>query len=113
MCRNKCSRVGLLTLLIILCAAILFTTQASAKTKCQLTPQGNLCISEVDFSRFAQRSFQAQEESQWCWVAAVSILFSYHKHPASQQRIVTSLYGTTVDLPSGPGWNIAARLNRD
>ena len=39
------------------------------------------------------------------------MLFGYYKHPVSQPAIVQSLYGSTPNLPSGPGWNIASRVN--
>lgn len=82
----------------------------SAKTRCG-GELGNQCIAEVDFARFAQTAYQQQKDSQWCWAAATSMLFSYYEHPVSQERIVASLYGRLVNLPSGPSLNIAARLN--
>jgi hypothetical protein len=94
---------------VLLCA--LFASAASAKTTCRPTPQGAICRSEVDFDRFAG-AYSPQMQSQWCWAASISMLFSYYKHPVSQETIVASLYGRLVDLPSGPGWNIASRLNR-
>ncbi|HKO98457.1 MAG TPA: papain-like cysteine protease family protein [Pyrinomonadaceae bacterium] len=100
---------------LILVAALLTvtvaSTQAFAKTTCQPSPRGQLCISQVDFNSFAQNAYQNQQSSQWCWAAAISMLFSYYKHPVSQPAIVQSLYGRLVDLPSGPGWNIASRVN--
>jgi len=105
----KLKRILIFTILLAFSSAL--ATQTFAKTRCQQTPQGQLCISEVDFNNFAQTAFQNQQSSQWCWAAAISMLFSYYKHPVSQQAIVQSLYGATVNLPSGPGWNIASRVN--
>ena len=84
----------------------------SAKTRCSPTPQGSLCISEVDFTKFAQTAFKNQEKPQWCWAASVSMLFSYYGHPVNQKRIVETLYGAPVNLGSGPAWNVAALVNR-
>ena len=101
-----------LMLMAVLSITVTFSTNIFAKTTCQPSPQGNLCISQVDFNNFAQNAYQNQQSSQWCWAAAISMLFSYYGHPVSQQTIVQSLYGTVVNLPSGPGWNIASRVNR-
>jgi hypothetical protein len=108
---SKLRLTRILALLIIFYVAALYGAPVSAKTRCQATLRGNLCTSEVDFASFAQKAFKAQEQSQWCWAAGISMLFSYYNHPVSQERIVKSLYGATVNLPSGPGWNIASRLN--
>lgn len=96
----------------VLAITVTFSTHTFAKTTCQPSPQGNLCISQVDFNDFAQNAYQNQRSSQWCWAAAISMLFNYYRHPVSQQAIVQSLYGTLVNLPSGTGWNIASRVNR-
>jgi hypothetical protein len=106
-----------LTRLVPLFGALLlsvaFTTPAHAKTTCRPAPGGQLCTSEVDFARFAQTAFRRQDMSQWCWAASISMLYSYYGHPVSQERIVTSLYGRVVNLPSFNGYNIATRLNMD
>ena len=100
-----------LTRILVLVGMLLISTQAFAKTTCRPTPQGQLCISQVDFNSFAQNAYQNQRDSQWCWAASISMLFNYYDHPVSQQAIVQSLYGRLVNLPSGPGWNIASRVN--
>lgn len=105
----KLNRIFIVAVLVTVHVAV--SMQALAKTTCQLTAQGQLCISQVDFNTFAQTAYQNQESSQWCWAASISMLFSYYKHPISQQAIVQSLYGGIINLPSGPGWNIASRVN--
>jgi hypothetical protein len=40
-------------------------------------------------------------------------VFRYYGHPVSQERIVQAVYGRTVNLPAGTGWNIASQINRD
>ena len=101
--------LSLLPLLIVIVVAV----PASARTTCQATPRGPLCVSEVDFSSFAQRAFENQYQSQWCWAACISMVFRYYDHPVSQNRIVEAVYGRTINLPAGTGWNIASQLNRD
>jgi hypothetical protein len=41
------------------------------------------------------------------------MVFRYYGHPVHQERIVEAVYGRTVNLPSGPGWNIANQINRE
>jgi hypothetical protein len=109
-------KISVLTPLIVLAMLSPSTTPSLAslgKTRCQPTPQGQLCISEVDFGSFAQNAYVSQFQSQWCWAACVSMLFRYYKHPVDQRRIVAALYGTTVNLAAGTGWNLANQLNRD
>jgi len=105
----KLNRVLILTILLTLTGAL--SKQTFAKTTCRPAPQGQSCVSEIDFNTFAQTAYQNQQSSQWCWAAAISMLFSYYEHPVGQPAIVQSLYGTLVNLPSGPGWNIASRVN--
>ena len=97
-------------LVLFISITLALISSATAKTRCG-AELGNQCISEVDFGRFAQTAYQQQRESEWCWAAATSMLFSYYRHPVSQERIVMSLYGRLVNLPSGPSLNIATRLN--
>lgn len=106
----KLNRVLMLVALVVT-FTVGFATQASAKTTCRPTQQGQLCLSQIDFNRFAQSTYQAQRNSQWCWAAVISMIFSYYDHPVSQEAIVQSLYGRLVNLPSGNGWNIASRVN--
>jgi Papain-like cysteine protease AvrRpt2 len=109
---NNYPRPMLLTLFLLIHVTF-GSAEVFARTDCGPTPQGIQCISQVDFNRFAQTAFHTQQQSQWCWAASISMLFSYYGHPVAQEKIVRSLYGTTVNLPSGTGWNIASRLNRD
>lgn len=111
--KRKIASLILFVLPVWLCVGVFNSVSVSGKTKCGPTPFGTQCTSEVDFATFGQTAFQTQHKEQWCWAAAISMLFSYYGHPVSQEKIVSSLYGTTVNLPSGPGWNIASRLNAD
>jgi len=105
----KLNRIMVAVLLLALNVAL--CTRAFARTTCQPSPQGQLCISQVNFNTFAQTAYQNQQNSQWCWAASISMLFNYYRHPVTQQAIVQSLYGSVVNLPSGTGWNIASRVN--
>ena len=106
-------RRSILLTLVFLTVGTLSSGKVLARSDCGPTPQGLQCVSQVDFNRFVQTAFQTQQQTQWCWAASISMLFNYYGHPVAQERIVRSLYGTTVNLPSGTGWNIASRLNRD
>jgi hypothetical protein len=90
----------------------LLSSQTQAKTSCVQTPQGTYCTSEVDFSDFYQRAFDTQKESQWCWAASISMVFSYHGHSVSQQRIVSAAYGGIVNMPAVTGMTIARQIAR-
>src|SRR5262245_11745638 len=106
----KLNRICTLVLLLTVTAGL--SKNALGRTTCQPSPQGQLCISQVDFNTFAQTAYQNQQSSQWCWAASISMLFSYYRHPVSQQSIVQSLYGRILNLPAGTGWNIASQVNR-
>lgn len=85
---------------------------AQAGTTCQPTPSGTLCTSQVDFTRFAQTAYQAQAQSQWCWAASISMLFSYYGYNVAQPRIVAEAYGGVVNMPAVAGVVMAQALNR-
>ncbi|MBS0541073.1 MAG: hypothetical protein JSR47_20090 [Proteobacteria bacterium] len=59
----------------------------------------------------AERRAQRQRASQWCWAASLSMVFAYHGHAVSQERIVREAYGRLVDMPAQPQLMVAA-LNR-
>jgi hypothetical protein len=99
--------------LVVVCALLMMGGGAHAKKTCQQTPQGQLCISEVDFVQFAQQAFMNQYQSQWCWAASISMLFAFHGHAVSQARIVSDVYGTAANIPAGSGITIANQLNRN
>ncbi|WP_224372953.1 C39 family peptidase [Hyalangium versicolor] len=97
---------------LVPCLLALSSLQAEASTVCQQTPQGELCTSQVDFSRFAQQAYQNQYQSQWCWAASISMLYSYYIHPVRQDRIVSEVYGAPVNMPAQAGIVMARQLNR-
>jgi Papain-like cysteine protease AvrRpt2 len=95
-----------------LLAGSVLAAPALADTSCQPTPQGNLCVSQVDFADFAEEAYQTQHATEWCWAACISMVFSFYGHPVSQERIVQEVYGGVVNLPAGYGVVIAQQLNR-
>lgn len=58
-----------------------------------------------------QKAAQQQYMSQWCWAACISMIFDYHEHPVSQERIVREAYGGIVNMPGSPQ-AILRSLNR-
>lgn len=96
-----------------ICGAVLsIASGARASTSCQQTPQGALCVSQVDFAKFAAQAFQDQLQSQWCWAASIAMIFNYYGHPVSQARIVSDVYGAPVNMPAQAGIVMANELNR-
>lgn len=49
---------------------------------------------------------------QWCWATSISMIFAFHGHPVSQQRIVAETYGNIVCLPAYTPITIAQNLSR-
>jgi hypothetical protein len=77
-------------------------------------PAGRECISGLPsnlISITAANGNTAQEQSQWCWAACISMVFGFYGVPVSQARIVAEAYGGLVNMPAQP-WTILASLNR-
>jgi hypothetical protein len=83
-------------------------TKLSAESVCSPF----VCRSQIDFQEFAQEAYQTQQMSEWCWAASISMIFAFHSHPVSQERIVKEVYGADVNMPSGYGARMAALLDR-
>jgi hypothetical protein len=66
--------VACLVLFAALAQGLTIMTPVGAETKCRMGPQGQFCISEVDFKSFAQNTYRNQEASQWCWAACISMV---------------------------------------
>jgi MYXO-CTERM domain-containing protein len=97
---------------IVACSLALATSSATATTTCQLTPQGPFCTSQVDFLQFSQQAYMSQLQSEWCWAASISMMYSFYHHPVAQARIVTDVYGAPENIPAMAGITIANELNR-
>ncbi|MFO0693775.1 MAG: papain-like cysteine protease family protein [Polyangiales bacterium] len=74
------------------------------------SPPGRVCMSGLPSELIHVEA--RQERSQWCWAACVSMVFGYHGHPTSQERIVEEAYGSLLNMPAAPATLLAA-LNRD
>jgi hypothetical protein len=59
----------------------------------------------------AQQFAQQQYQSQWCWAAAISMIFAHYGHPVGQARIVQDAYGGIINMPGSPA-AILSSLNR-
>jgi Papain-like cysteine protease AvrRpt2 len=105
--------VGSLVTVSTWAALLGYAPIADAYRTCQTTLNGELCTSEVDFATFTQEAFQTQLATQWCWAASISMIFSYYGHPVSQERIVSEVYGSPVNMPAQAGVQMAELLNRD
>lgn len=46
-----------------------------------------------------QRMDVRQQKSQWCWAAALAMVFARYGHQVPQEEIVERLYGEAVDRP--------------
>jgi hypothetical protein len=80
---------------------------ALASNSC--VPMG--CTAQVPFSQF-EAHYETQYQSEWCWAACISMVFSCYGHPLSQRRIVTEAYGAPYNIPASSGFVIARALNR-
>ncbi|GAB6264499.1 papain-like cysteine protease family protein [Photobacterium sp. R1] len=93
---------------------LLHTSSVVSQTNCINDINGNRqCRSELDFSNFFQAAFQNQYQSQWCWAASISMIFKYYSHPVSQERIVSEVYGSPVNMPAAYGSTISRQINKD
>lgn len=74
------------------------------------TPYGPLqqCTAGIESITF-QQAFQKMPE--WCWAACISMIFSFHGHEVSQERIVTETWGQPMNMPGQPS-DILRDLNR-
>ncbi|NVK32287.1 MAG: hypothetical protein HWE20_14865 [Gammaproteobacteria bacterium] len=105
-----------LTRLLIL-LAVSVCSSAYAASRCQTVYDPFLgyrtqCAAGVNFAKFQTFAYQSQYQSQWCWAAAISMLYAYNGFQVDQQRIVNEAYGGIVNLPA-QGWQLAQNLNRD
>ncbi len=62
---------------------------------------GRTCEARI-LSALAGQSAQPQYQSQWCWAAAIAMIFDYFGSPVSQARIVKETFGSIVNLPAYP-----------
>jgi len=75
------------------------------------TPYGSVqrCTAGIESVTF-QQAFQKMPE--WCWAACISMIFSFHGHAVSQERIVRETWKKVVNMPAQPS-DILKDLNRE
>lgn len=100
---------------VFVVATVLLCPIASfAKERCQDIFIGNFpgryCEAGLD-SSFANQISQDQINSQWCWAASISMVFSAYGHSISQEEIVRQTWGSLVNMPAVP-IQIVKSLNR-
>jgi len=53
-----------------------------------------------------------QEQPQWCWAAAISMIFAHHGFHVAQQAIVEDGYGVAANLPAPSGQAMTHAMSR-
>lgn len=71
---------------------------ALARQTCRITDGTRQCHSRLRHSLVVQ-SARRQHRSQWCWAAALSMVFAYYGRPVSQERIVRETWGKVTNMP--------------
>jgi len=74
-----------------------------------------LCYAGLDTldieEQFAENSDGTlQRRSQWCWAAAISMMFAYYGYRVPQEHIVQRILGIPIDRP-GQGFQISQALS--
>ena len=82
-------------------ASITLPKISTAGMACELTPWPNVerCRTGID-SNVALRIAAIQQDTQWCWAACIQMLFRYYGFEMSQKKIVTSTWGSVVNMPA-------------
>ncbi len=86
------------------CFAAQQCTQPAATTYGQV----ERCTAGIQSMNFQQAW---QQQSEWCWAASISMVFEFHGHKVSQQRIVEETWGAVTNMPGEP-MQILSDLNR-
>jgi hypothetical protein len=115
----RSSRIVTMIALVAACG-LAAARPASANVKCgeyQSTDYGmaQICdagIPSHELDVTAQIEPNVQQQSNWCWAAAISGVFAYYGHPVSQARIVREAYGGIANMRGSPQ-AIMGSLNRD
>lgn len=105
MCQKTDSRSPLIHVLATLSLlGLLFLHSSHARASTQCTPDivngGQDCISQVNFSQFAQTAFQTQQLTEWCWAASIAMVWAYYGHPVAQSEIVDAVFGGVTNSPA-------------
>lgn len=88
-----------------------WTRPAQAALRCTPFDGRGIQVCEAGLDQNVGAVQAQQQNSQWCWAACISAIFSYHGYVVEQGRIVAATYGQLVNLPAH-GRQIAAATNR-
>lgn len=84
---------------------------AAAAESCQLSGRIRYCHAGLAGNLRTQTA-QKQDRSQWCWAAALSMIFDHFGYSLSQEEIVRGVWGHVADMPRHVG-GIMRDINRD
>jgi hypothetical protein len=86
----------------------------SAQERCKTPDYQGMTACEVGIPSWKGNAILRQQPSlsQWCWAASMEMVFAHYGHRVPMKRIVTEVYGRTVNLPA-PSWTIVQQLSRE
>lgn len=84
---------------------------AAAAQSCQTRGKTRFCHAGLTGNLRTQAA-QKQNRSQWCWAAALSMIFDHYGYSLSQEDIVRGVWGRISDMPRHVG-GIMHDINRD
>lgn len=93
--------------------ALTLAQPALAEEDCGSPDAGGTRLCRAGLSdESVQRMVSVQEQSQWCWAAAISMIFAHHGYQVAQQEIVKDGYGVAADLPAPSGQAMTNAMSR-
>mgnify|MGYP002713056967 CR=1 FL=1 len=84
---------------------------AAATQSCQVRGKTRFCRAGL-VGNLRTQAAQKQNRSQWCWAAALSMIFDHYGYSLSQEEIVRGVWGHVSDMPRHVG-GIMRDINRD
>jgi len=98
---------------------LLVTGTVAAQDIRQLSP-GLYCAgipSDEFVYKAAPESSGKQRMTNWCWAACIQMILNFHGVEATQEEIVTRMFGATIDKPASAevilaalsGWAVSAK----
>ncbi|MDB5948133.1 MAG: peptidase like family protein [Ramlibacter sp.] len=101
---NRLSAPTLLSSLVAAAAFMTVAVPAQAEEKCS-SPDANgvsQCHAGLPVESLPRLAV-TQEQPQWCWAAAISMIFAHHGYHVAQQEIVKDGYGVAANFPAPSG----------
>jgi hypothetical protein len=84
---------------------------AAAAQSCHTSGKTRYCRAGL-VGNLRSQATQKQNRSQWCWAAALSMIFDHYGYSLSQEEIVRGVWGRVSDMPRHVG-GIMRDINRD